>query len=223
MIRIEPYAREQRAEWDRFVAASRNGTFLFLRDYMEHHGDLYRDCSLTAWLDDDMVAVLPAHTDGSVLHSHKGLSYGGFVFGDAMTAPRMIEVLAGTLGFMEERGLDRLEYRTVPHIYHRLPSEEDRYALLRRGARVVRSDVLSVIAAEPRLRWQRRRRRGANKARSSEVRADRSSDWQIYWHLLETCLDDRHDARPVHSYDEIARLAERLPNEIQLFAASRGG
>ena len=36
-ITVARYAAEQKEVWDKFVQASRNGTFLLERDYMDYH------------------------------------------------------------------------------------------------------------------------------------------------------------------------------------------
>ena len=47
-ISIEHYTTGHKAEWDDFVARSRNGTFLLQRGYMDYHSDRFRDCSWMA-------------------------------------------------------------------------------------------------------------------------------------------------------------------------------
>lgn len=43
MIEILQYTPEYHLQWDEFVNASRNGTFLFYRKYMEYHSDRFTD------------------------------------------------------------------------------------------------------------------------------------------------------------------------------------
>ena len=45
-IDIVKYNHNMKAEWDAFVKTSKNGTFLFMRDYMEYHNDRFIDYSL---------------------------------------------------------------------------------------------------------------------------------------------------------------------------------
>jgi hypothetical protein len=40
------YCVEDKRDWNAFVRASKNGTFLFDRDYMEYHSDRFDDHSL---------------------------------------------------------------------------------------------------------------------------------------------------------------------------------
>jgi hypothetical protein len=43
------------------------------------------------------------------------------------------------------QGMRSLLYKTMPSIYHQLPCEDDRYALFRCQAQLLRREVLSVI------------------------------------------------------------------------------
>ena len=76
---IKLYEAERRQEWDDFVNAARNGTFLFLRGYMDYHADRFSDFSLMAYRGNKLYALLPAHCTEDALCSHCGLTYGGMV------------------------------------------------------------------------------------------------------------------------------------------------
>ena len=219
MIVARQYTAGQRSAWDRFVWASRNGTFLFLRDYMDYHADRFSDASLMFYKDDDLVALLPADRVDDVLWSHRGLTYGGFLFDGWMTTPRMLQVADACFTQLRASGCSRLHYKTMPSIYALSPAEEDRYALFRAGAELYRRDVLSVIAAEPRLPAQKRRLRSAAKAARSNVRAGESERWDAYWALLARRLAERYGRAPVHSLEEITLLRSRFPQSIRLFVA----
>src|ERR687886_786429 len=82
---ITRYHSGLRDVWDTFVRDSKNGTFLFLRDYMEYHHERFEDCSLVVWWAGEPVALLPANMDGTTVWSHQGLTYGGFVTSARMT------------------------------------------------------------------------------------------------------------------------------------------
>ena len=51
MISIQRYTAEKTDEWNTFVAASKNGTFLFNRCYMDYHSDRFKDHSLMFYYD----------------------------------------------------------------------------------------------------------------------------------------------------------------------------
>ena len=56
MFEIRRYTEADKAAWDAFVAQSKNGTFLFFRDYMDYHRDRFDDHSLMFYLDGRLYA-----------------------------------------------------------------------------------------------------------------------------------------------------------------------
>jgi len=217
MVAIRFYTSDDASTWDAFVEASRNGTFILQRRYMDYHQDRFDDASIIVCDGGKLLALLPAHRDGDLLHSHRGLTYGGFVFDTAMTTLRMMAVFEALIEFLRSRGFRGLSYAPVPHIYHRGPSEEDCHALFRLGARIENRQVLSVIDMSARLPWQNRRNRQAKRAISSRLTVCQSDDWTAYWRLLEGQLDQRFGGSPVHSLAEIQQLQGELPDNIKLY------
>ena len=63
MFDIIRYTPAMADEWNRFVATSKNGTFLFFRDYMDYHADRFRDHSLMFYRDGGLFALLPANEE----------------------------------------------------------------------------------------------------------------------------------------------------------------
>jgi hypothetical protein len=65
----------------------------------------------------------------------------------------------------------------------------------------------------------RNRRRNINDASGISVKA--SDEWDVFWRILESNLSRRHQAKPVHTLDEILLLKSRFPGNIKLFGAYR--
>ena len=62
MISICRYTQNKQTEWDDFIKVSKNGTFLFLRSYMDYHSDRFQDHSLMFYNEKNkLIAVLPAN------------------------------------------------------------------------------------------------------------------------------------------------------------------
>ena len=218
-MHVEQYDSEREDEWDNFVRRSKNGTFLFTRKYMDYHRERFEDYSLMIRGDrGQVVALLPANRDGTSLVSHGGLTYGGFVTDAAMKTARMLDVFACSVAFLKGRGFARLEYKTIPHLYHQLPAEEDRYALFLAGADVTRRGLLTVVVARDRPVLQERRMRGARKARQSGLTVVPSTDFAAYWEILTARLLASFGVRPVHALEEIRSLRARFPDNIKLYA-----
>ncbi len=222
-LRIVRYDPSLKQEWDRFVIDSKNGTFLFQRDYMDYHADRFTDHSLMFYEGEKLVALMPANLRGGVLHSHEGLSYGGIVSGRDMRQGPFLDLFSGLLSHLREQGIRELRYKAMPHIYHRLPSDEDLYALFRHGAELYRRDVNTVLFQGESAPWQTLRKRMLNKARKHGVRVEESGDYASFMPVLERVLAQRHGLKPVHTLEEITLLASRFPRNIRLFTACLEG
>lgn len=221
---IEVYKDEYKKLWDDFVRSSKNGTFHLLRDYMEYHRERFQDHSLLIRNQKhDLIALLPANQNGKLLSSHAGLSYGGFITGANMTAAVMLEVFEAVLLYYKDCDIDRMLYKCIPYIYHRLPAEEDRYALFLTGAVLSRRDVMAVIPQMNRLSFTLQRKGGIKKAQKSQLQVSECEDYEAYWAILSEVLARRHNTRPVHNLKEIKLLSSLFPNNIRLFCCRRNG
>lgn len=223
-IEVVAYEEARRREWDEFVGGSKNGVFLFRRDYMEYHADRFPDASLMFYGEGGrLLALLPASESAGVLSSHGGLTFGGFVTGDEMKVGLMLELFDALRKHLGARGVRQVVYKAVPHIYHRVPAEEDLYALFRHGARLFRRDVSATLDAAARLPFSKGRKYSIKKAQKLGVEVGRSHDFAAFMAIEEELLREKYGARPVHTAEELGLLAGRFPDNIKLFAAHRAG
>lgn len=221
-FRFETYTPERERCWNEFVASSPNATFLFDRGFMGYHADRFDDASLLIHQGDHLVALLPAHRVGSHLISHGGLTYGGLLLGKHGGAVTVLHLMQALREHLVEAGFTRLDYKTIPSIYHQRPCEEDRYALWRCGAQLVRRDLISAISPHPAAQKSRRRITKVKRATPGLVIADDDA-WGEYWALLAAQLQTRHGCDPTHSEAELRLLAGRFPQHITLKAARLDG
>lgn len=230
MITVKPYQAALKAQWDAFVTASKNGTFLLHRDFMEYHADRFTDCSLTVWDDDRLIALLPANWEEATrtVWSHQGLTYGGLVMSDETTVRQTIDILRAIALYSQKTlGAKTLIYKAIPYIYSRQPSEEDLYALSRMNARLKWRMVSTAVEMEHPLRMRTLRQRGVKKALEADCYVERVGEGDSvrlkeYWRMLEDVLHTHHNAVPVHSVEEMQLLMERFPKNIRLYDVRRG-
>jgi hypothetical protein len=223
MLRIVRYGPRWTSPWDDFISRAKNGHFLFQRGYMDYHADRFTDHSLLFFHEDELIALLPASGRDNVLTSHGGLTFGGVVCGERMRAAIMLELFEQLQRYLHEQGIDHVVYKAVPHIYHRVPAEEDLYALFRVGARLVRRDISSTIRMNARLEPTKGRKWSTRRARGNGLEIGRSHDFRTFMAIEEDNLLHRHNVRPTHTAAEMELLAGRFPDNIQLYTASRGG
>ena len=212
-----------KAEWDDFVAQSKNGVFLFQRDYLEYHADRFADHSLLFRQENKLVAVLPANLRDGTLYSHGGLTFGGFVTDARMRSPVMLELFVALKEHLRVEGVGRVHYKAVPHMYHQIPAEEDLYALFVNEARLVRRDVSSTIRMSERPGLSKGRKWSANRARKSGVEVRASNDFERFMAIEAEHLQAKYGVQPTHTAEQIRLLAERFPGHIKLFGGYQDG
>lgn len=225
IINIERYTAEKAAEWDEFVAKSKNGTFLFDRNYMDYHADRFADFSLMFYNDKHkLCALLPANIADGTLYSHQGLTYGGLVTDGKTKAETVIGCFSELRGYLMSQGISRFIYRAIPYIYFTQPSDEDLYALFTVcNSHLLERDISSTIYLTDRLGFIESRRSGIRKAQREELTIAESEDYHTFWDILEANLMEQHGVKPVHTVDEIMLLHSRFPKNIRLFVAQKDG
>lgn len=225
MFEIRRYTPDQADEWNSFAATSKNATFLFDRRYMDYHQERFEDCSLMIYHDARLHALLPANRKGDTFFSHEGLTYGGLLMNERNTAAETVTLFDELNAFLRRQGFGKVRYKCIPAIYHRLPAEEDLYAIYRTAdARLSSRSIGSVIDMQHRLKWSHGRRYGINRCRNNGVVIVCDSDkWEGFWQVLEENLKEKHHAVPVHTLQEIRLLKARFPNNIILCTGQQNG
>ena len=225
MFEIRRYKPELAGEWNRFVAESKNGTFLMDRRYMDYHSDRFLDHSLMVYRRGRLYALMPANekTEG-LFESHGGLTYGGLVMSRHCTGADVTEVMRLICDYLREHGFRRVLYKPVPWIYHRQPSEEDLYALFAVcNARIIARGLSAAISREDRNEMYRIRMMGSRRAASEGVVIRESDCLAPFWEILTHNLQTRYQLNPVHTLQEMELLKSRFPEQIRFVSASRDG
>lgn len=220
---VRPYAPADQPAWDAFVDRSKNGTFLFRRGFMDYHADRFTDASvLVTDTAGRLLALFPANRSGTRLSSHAGLSYGGMICDETMLGPLALDIFAAWFTHARAQGVEEILYKAVPPIYHRMPADEDRYALFFHGATLYRRDMTQTVELAAQGPVQERRRRGMKKALKAGLFVTESDGIEAFWEVLAENLASRHQLRPVHSSAELRLLQGRFPEAIRLFAVQEG-
>ncbi len=216
MFQVCKYTNSKKADWDNFIATAKNATFLFQREFMDYHNDRFEDFSLMVYKDEKLYAVFPANKNGENVYSHQGLTYGSFVLQDSAKLKSTFIAFKELLKFLFEEGIKKLDIRIIPTFYNSLPSDELEYVLYKAGASLVKRDVILLIDYQNKLRFQKNRREGINKAKRKNLIVKVDGDYEAFWNkILIPNLKEKHNSSPVHSLDEIKLLAARFPNHIK--------
>jgi hypothetical protein len=214
--RVEKYTKQHRLAWDTFISGAKNATFLFVRDFMEYHSDRFTDYSLLVYKDDMLYALLPANIVGDKLYSHKGLTYGSLVLSKSAKLLYTFEAFKALLAFLNANAISTLELRNIPTFYNTMPSDELSYFLFKANATLIKRDALMVIDTPNKIKFQKNRREGINKAKRNGLTIAVDDNFEGFWtEILIPNLQKKHGIAPVHSLEEIQLLAAKFPDHIK--------
>jgi len=222
-VTVVPYTSEYKQTWDNYVDESRNGVFLFHRNYMEYHSDRFKDHSLMFFKKKQLVGILPANLKDDVLQSHGGLTFGGLIIGYSTKTLTMLQIFDALISHCQKNGVNSIFYKTIPYIYHSVPTSEDLYALFRYTAKLVARNASSCIYLPYDHPFSDGRMYNIKKAQKHGLTATQTSDIDSFMQLLKETLSRRHNVKPVHTSEEMKLLIDRFPDNIKLFASYNDG
>lgn len=221
-ITFEPYqAQKHKIIWDQFVRQSKNGHFMFCRDYMDYHNDRFDDFSLLVFKNNTLVSLLPANIVGKKLFSHQGLTFGGFITNNKMGTTLMLSIFEALKFYLKKNSIDELVYKSTPNIYHKQPSNEDLYGLFRMNADLFRVDVSTTIDLNNPITFGRGKITGINKAQREGVEIRPSKEYGPFFEMITNQLSEKYRTTPTHTAQEMEKLAEKFPENIKLFTAHK--
>jgi hypothetical protein len=220
-VSLKVYQAEDKVAWDNFVTNSKNGTFLFYRNYMEYHSDRFKDNSLLFFRKGQLAGLFPANLKGEVLFSHEGLTFGGVISGYNSKTSVMLQIFDALINYCRNQEIKTIVYKAVPHIYHSVPANEDLYALFRCNARLIARNASSCICLPNNREFSESRKCNIRKAKKNNITVRQSADLDSFMQIVQETLSERHNAKPVHTAEEIQLLANRFPDNIKLFASNK--
>lgn len=217
------YNSSFRDAWDNLVRHAKNGTFLFSRDYMEYHSDRFQDLSFMIFKNGVVKALIPGNINSGVFFSHQGLTYGGIIMAPELVTTDVINIFNLLNSRLPEFGIKEVIYKPVPHIYHKMPAQEDIYALHLLHAEKTGCHISSVIGQSARIKFRESRLGGIRKGIKAGLITEPSDDFGGFWDMLTGNLVKTYKIKPVHSLEEIMILKSRFPENIRLYVARHNG
>ncbi|HED6590733.1 TPA: GNAT family N-acetyltransferase, partial [Campylobacter coli] len=218
-MKIKKYNLNSKDIWNNFNKDAKNGLFMFDRNYMDYHSDRFIDNSLMFYENEKLIALLPCNVSQNTLYSHQGLTFGGFIVDENMKQSKMLECFEVLKEYMKENNFKKLIYKSTPYIYHKIPAQEDLYALFRNNAKLFRVDCSTTIDLQNIFKMSDLRKRCIKKAQKNEVEVVLSEDFNTFLMLLNSVLQKQHGVNAVHNAEELKLLYSRFPQNIKLFVA----
>ncbi|WNH07728.1 GNAT family N-acetyltransferase [Thalassobellus suaedae] len=216
--KVVRYSSLNYVEWNAFVSKAKNATFLFHRDFMDYHQDRFEDFSLLVYQKDKLVAILPANEHENKVYSHQGLTYGGLVLNEVIKFEVVLEVFKELLMYLSSSGFESLILKQIPSIYNTVISEEIQYLMFILKAELIRRDTLSVIDLNNKIKISNNRMEGFKRGKKHRLVIKEEDSFDLFWNnILIKNLKEKHQAKPVHSLNEIILLKKNFPRNIRQF------
>lgn len=219
-LSVIKYTIEYKIKWNEFNRSSKNGSFLFDREFIEYHQDRFIDYSLIVLKNNQIVALLPANISDNIVYSHQGLTYGGLIVNTSIKMPDVIEIFKEILIYLKTSEINKMVLKNTPHIYHTYPADEIEWVLTCIKANLYRRDsTLSIFNKYP-LTYQERRIRSIKKARKLNpiIKTNETDGLDKFWNeVLVPNMLKKHNIKPVHNLTEIKRLASIFPENIKQY------
>lgn len=219
MLNVVSYTDLYKKEWDIFVQnQAKNATFLFKRNFMEYHKDRFEDASVIIFDEHKIKAVFPANTKDKTVFSHQGLTYGGLICAAEMDLEDYIRCFQSLFQYYNNLEVEQIWIKEIPEIYCSAFNNELSYVAFLLEANLYRRDILSVIDLTKPFQFSNNRIRMCKKAEQKNYFVKETDSLQSFWEeVLIPRLSEKHNAKPVHTLEEITALKNAFPLQIRQF------
>ena len=221
---VKQYQEKDYANWNTFIGQAKNATFLFHRNFMEYHKDRFEDFSLMVFENEKLIAVLPANRVENSVYSHQGLTYGGLVYGTEIKGEKIETILDVVLSFFKENEMQTFYYKPIPSFYVSKGNAEMDFFLIKKGAILDHKEMnLAINLAMP-LTISKSKLKHFRRIEELDLELVEEQQLKLFWEMvLEPRLLQKHNAKPVHTRQEITALKEKFLNNIRQFSAYYDG
>jgi hypothetical protein len=220
-MEVIKYSEEWKIKWDEFVLNSNNGTMFHLQKFFDYHTPgKFRFDHLLFVEKNKIAALLPGRLTDGLFESPIGASYGSIVTGDIKFAEAM-ELVSTLLDYGRKNGIKEFELTPAPMIYETYQNQNLEFAMRWLGFSYKLHYISSAIKLDKERDIVERcsptiRRNIRKTLKNSEIRAEINERYdQFYPILIENKA--RHNVKPTHSYEDLLRLKELMPDNLKLF------
>ncbi len=220
-MKIIEYNEDYKKQWDDFVLKSNNGTMFQMQKFFDYHTPGKFTFNHLIFLENNKIkAVLPGRLQDGLFESPIGASYGSIVTGD-ITFAESLELVELLIDYAKQIGIKELMLTPAPMIYEKYQNQNLDFAMLWLGFKFQLHYISSAIKLDSSrdiiTRFSPSTRRNLRKSlKNPDVRVEINDKYdEFYPILLENKA--RHDVKPTHSYEDLLRLKELMPDNLMLF------
>jgi hypothetical protein len=221
-MEIIEYNSDWKEKWDQFVLESNNGTMFHLQKFFDYHKPGKFNFNHLIFLEKgNIIAVLPGSIiNSTTFESPIGASYGSIVTKDVKFSQAM-EIVQTLIDYGKSKGWKEIILTSAPRVYEKHPNENLDFAMLWLGFKYDLHYISSAIKLFPEediiSRFQQTVRRNIRKTLKDEnLKVEMNDRYDEFYPIL---VDNkaRHGVKPTHSYEDLIKLKELLPDNLKLF------
>ncbi len=220
-MEIIEYTEEWKEKWDQFVLESSNGTMFHMQKFFDYHTlGKFKFNHLIFLEKNKIVALLPGSLiDGKIYESPIGASYGSIVIKD-ITFLKTQEIVKTLLDYGKQKGWKEFILTSAPMIYETFPNHNLDFAMLWQGFNYDLHYISSAIKLDPNReiieRFRPTIRRNIRKSLKEGITVEENEKYdEFYPILIEN--KSRHNVKPTHSFEDLIKLKELMPDRLKLF------
>ncbi|WP_420574564.1 GNAT family N-acetyltransferase [Kordia sp.] len=181
---------------------------------MEYHKDRFEDHSLILFKKDKPIALFPANVRENILYSHQGLTFGSLVLPKNINAHEVYQLLDLVIEYAKNQGFKEIIAKAIPAIYYGKQTDELLYFLTIKGTLQSRNLVLAIDYNEE-IKLHKTKRKHYEKNHAIGFEIEEKGSLSEFWNkVLQPKLDEKYNAKPVHSLEEITKLEAAFPSKI---------
>ncbi|MDQ7817011.1 MAG: GNAT family N-acetyltransferase [Melioribacteraceae bacterium] len=220
-MEVIKYSDEWKEKWDSFVLESNNGTMFHLQKFLDYHTPgKFRFDHLIFLKKGNIFAILPGAIKNGVFESPIGASYGSIVTKDVKFADAL-EIISSLLKYGKLNGINDFVLTSAPMIYETNMNQNLDFAMLWLGFNYQLHYISSAIKLDKDSdiieRFSPTVRRNIKKTiKDFKLTVEINDRYdQFYPILIEN--KSRHNVKPTHSYEDLLKLKELMPDRLKLF------
>ncbi len=220
-MEIIRYTEEWKDEWDNFVLSSNNGTMFHMQKFFDYHTPGKFSFDHLMFIEKGRIeAVLPGRLKDGMFESPIGASYGSIVTKDITFAETMNHISL-LLDYGRKNGIKELMLTSAPMIYEKYQNQNLDFAMLWQGFRFDLHYISSAIKLDKDRdiieRFQATVRRNIRKTlKNPDLQVEINERYDEFYPIL-LANKSRHNVKPTHSYEDLLKLKELMPENLKLF------
>jgi hypothetical protein len=220
-MEIIEYSDVWKERWDDFVLNSNNGSMFHLQKFFDYHTPgKFKFNHLIFLKNKKIAALLPGRLKDGIYESPIGASYGSIVTKDVKFAEAM-EIVSALLEYGKANSIKEFELTPAPMIYETHQNQNLEFAMRWLGfnykLHYISSGIKLNKGDDYLLRFTPTTRRNVRKTfHIPEMRVEINERYDEFYPILVE-NKAKHDAKPTHSYEDLLRLKQLMPNNLKLF------